>query len=174
MSILDSFDTDVNFWEHNPQLRYVENFSELHKGDKSRGKADSSQLMWAIALLMDKSKNNNFRNMPEEERRFQLAKYFLKDDKFSWENPKIRTLIDTYEKCIMTQPMRSIRNLEEKMKERDVLIQQTPYNMDTAEELDKMIIGTHKIIQLYKQMNDLLMLEEETKDNSKTKYTSEI
>ena len=152
MTILSNFDTNVNFWEMNPQMKYIENFSELYKGDKSKGKKDSSQLMWAIALLMDKSTSNNFRNIPEEERKFQLAKYFLQDDKFQWGNPKIVSLINTYENCILTQPMRSLRNLEAKMKERDELIQLTPYNMDTAEDLDKMIIGTHKIVQLYKQI----------------------
>lgn len=64
--ILDSFNTDADFYEVNPQL--------------FRFKPTPSEVMWAIALLeLPKSKYSNFR---PEDRRLLIASDFLKDPKF--------------------------------------------------------------------------------------------
>lgn len=174
MSILEKFDTDVNFWEVNPQLKLVDEFSELYKNDKSKNKVDSSRTMWAIALLLDKSKNNQFRNLPFEEAKDQLAKHFLKDETFEWGNPWVQRLMEQYEKLILTQAMRSLRNWESKMKERDDFINSISYDIEIAEKIDKMLTNYPKMFDTYKIISEALQLDEETDDKSKRKFTTEI
>lgn len=174
MTILEHFDLDVNFWEMHPQFRIMENFKDLYRNDKSRGKKDSSQLMWAIALLLDKSKNNAYRNLPDEEKREQLAKHFLKIEDFDWESSKMKNLIDTYKKFALSQAERTLIAWEEKMKERDIFIKNTPYNLDTAKTLDDIFKNTTNLMELYRKMVDIIEMDNEKEDKSNKKYTTEI
>lgn len=174
MTVLNKFDTDINFWNENPQMKSMVNFEELYTKDKSKNKVDSSQIMWAIALLLDKSKHNNYRNLPEEEKKEQLAKYFLKKPDFDWEDPQIRILTETYYKTCISQAERSLIEWENKLKERDEFIAACPYNADTFEMLDKMLANTFKMYQQYQSIKAQLQLEEDTDESSKTKYITEI
>ncbi len=174
MTVLDNFDTEVNFWEMHPQLRLIDDFKELYKNDKSRGKKDSSQLMWAIALLIDKSVNNAFRNLPEDEKKEQLATHFLKIENFDWNSDRVQKYIKTYKNMCLSQAERSLIAWEEKMKERDEYLKSTPYNLDNAKALDDMFKNTYTIMELYKKTVDLIDLEKEKENQSNKKFTTEI
>jgi hypothetical protein len=174
MNILNNFDTDVNFWEMNPQFKLYDTFKDYYKNDKSRSKNDSSQVMWAIALLLDKSKHNQFRNIPIDEKKEQLAKHFIKDNKFDWDNPKIYTLMEAYKKFALSQAMRSMANWELKMKERDEFIANTPFSIDTAKELDTMLANYPKLFQTYKIIAESLELENDDDDKSNRKFVTDI
>lgn len=173
-TIINNFNTEENFWQLYPDLLFIGEFKEYYKSDKSRGKKDSSSVMWAIAMLIDKSKNNRFRNLPEGEKKEQLSKHFLENESFDWDSPKNRILIETYEKMILSQAMRSLRNWESKMKERDEFIKNTPYNIDTFEGLDKMLSAYPKMFATYQQISSTLDLDEDVTNESKVKYIKEI
>ena len=64
---LKNFDLEVNFWKVNPQLKIPEVFSKLYRNDKSKGKHDSSQIMWAIALCYDPE--SKFSKQTEKDRK---------------------------------------------------------------------------------------------------------
>jgi hypothetical protein len=174
MTVLDKFDTDVNFWETNPQLKYIGVFEEFHNKDKSKGKKDSSQIMWAVALLLDKSKHNNFRNLPEDEKKEQLAKYFLKQPNFEWDEKEIKDLTDQYFKLCLSQAEKSLIEWERKLKERDEFIASCPYNAETYEMLDKLLSNTYKMYQMYQTVKSQLDLEQDTDETSKNRFTTEI
>lgn len=173
MSLLENFDITVNFWNLNPQMKYVGEFDKFYKKDRSKDKQNSSQIMWAIALYLDKSKANNFRNLPEEERKLQLTKYFLKDETFDWDNEIVKPLINTYHSMVLTQAERSLISWEKKLKERDEFIDKTTYDSTSYDMLDKMMSATYKMYQQYDAIRAQLELEQDTDDNKK-QYVTEI
>ena len=72
--ILNGFDTDVNFWKLNPQLKVPLAFADILKQDKSKNKSKSSQIMWAIALLVDP--DSKFSNISFQTRKDMISKRF--------------------------------------------------------------------------------------------------
>ena len=80
--ILEAFDTDVNFWQLHPQLKVPLPFASIYKEDKSKAKSKSSQIMWAIALLVDP--DSKFSNISFPTRKNMIAKDYLKDESFDW------------------------------------------------------------------------------------------
>jgi len=150
MSLLTNFDTNSNFWKVNPQLTIPKVLSDLHKGDKSKDKTVSSNIMWAICLFLDLSEDNKFRNFPEEDRKKLIIEDFLQDPKFKFDAYK--SIIDWYTEGMYTPAERGILNWRKKLEERDQFISETPYDLDNAEKMDKILAGTDK---LYSQLERL-------------------
>ena len=69
--ILEAFNTDVNFWKLHPQLKVPSPFAAIYKEDKSKAKGKSSQIMWAIALLVDP--DSKFSNISFPTRKNMIA-----------------------------------------------------------------------------------------------------
>ena len=63
MSLLTNFQLDANFWQTYPQMILPKAFNDLSKKDKSKGKEESSKIMWAVAMLIDNSETNKFKNL---------------------------------------------------------------------------------------------------------------
>jgi hypothetical protein len=63
---------------------------------------------------------------------------------------------------------------DKKMKERDDFIDKTPYDSSSFDMLDKMMGATFKMYQQYQTIKSQLDLEQDTDDNSKKKYITEI
>ena len=110
MSLLNSFDTDTNIWEVEPQLKIPKVFAEFYNSDKSKGKAHSSKIMWAIALLVDNSETNKFRNLRDSDRRVLIATDFLKDESFDYS--QYQEHIDLYTELNMSKLERELRQQE--------------------------------------------------------------
>lgn len=152
MSLLNSFDTDANIWEVEPQLKIPKVFAELYKNDKSKGKAHSSKIMWAIALLVDNSEANKFRNLPTDEKKLFLAEDYLGDVAFNWD--EYAHLIEEYEKFSLSNLERSLYTYELKLEERTNFIKNEQYTLETALALDKIITGTKPIFELISKLRD--------------------
>ena len=164
MSLLNSFDTDVNIWEVEPQLKIPKLFAELYNNDKSKGKAHSSKIMWAIALLVDGSESNKFRNYKEADRRYLIASDFLMDEFFDFES--IKELINLYAELNSSKLEKELRQQELKLEERAKFINDTPYNLDNGEKLDKFLINTGKLYEQIKSLKDQIRAE---RDGGNTK-----
>ncbi len=80
--ILEGFDIDKNFWKLHPQLQIPQEFASIYREDKSKTKSKSSQIMWAIALLVDP--DSKFANISFPTRKDIISKDFLKDVKFDF------------------------------------------------------------------------------------------
>lgn len=77
--MLNNFDPETNFWVHNPQLKVA--FKSIYQGDESKNKFESSNLMWAIALMWHP--DSKFRGVKEKERKKMVEDELLgiNDDK---------------------------------------------------------------------------------------------
>jgi len=164
MSLLNSFDTDTNIWEVEPQLKIPKVFAEFYNSDKSKGKAHSSKIMWAIALLVDNSDANKLRNFSFEDRKLLITEDFLKEPLFNWDDyEKIK---EAYEDFSMSKLEKSLLIYEHKLEERDMLVKTTKYTIENAADLDKIIKETKNIIELIIKLRDQVKQE---KDSGSTK-----
>jgi len=164
MSLLNSFDIDTNIWEVEPQLKIPKVFAELYNSDKSKGKAYSSKIMWAIALLIDNSEANKFRNYTFEEKKLLISENYLQDPLFDWD--KYEHIKNAFEEASTSKLEKSLLIYESKLEERDVLIKNTKYTLDNAADLDKIIKETKNIIELIIKLRDQVKQE---KDSGVTK-----
>ena len=178
-TIVRNFNTNDNFWETNPAFKTIKIFKLFHDDDKTKGKKRSSQIMWAIAFLLDPHQDNPWKNLSESDKKLLIIDDYLKLKSFDWDNYK--DLINEYYNRVLTLAEKDFYELMEKMHERKEFIKNTPYSLDTMEEidgrmrtvkgtsaqLDKMVVDTAKIyeqLELVKQK-----LEKEKNNDGETK-----
>ena len=121
------------FWEVNPEIKYIEPFDNLY--NKGKDKKNTSKIMWSIWLLCDLESPKS--RLRQDERREDIKKYFLKDDKFDFE--KYQDYIDAYPKVIMTKITRELKSWGDKIEERNQFLETQKYNAKSFEMLDKMM-----------------------------------
>lgn len=178
-SITRTFNTDENFWQTNPSFLSIKKFSHFHDLDTSKGKKKSSQIMWAIAFLLDPHQDNPWKNLNEHDKKLLIVEDYLQDKKFKWE--EYQDVVNEYYERVLTLAEKDFYELQEKMHERKEFIKNTAYSLDSIEEidgrmrtvkgtaaqLDKMVVDTAKLyeqLELVKQK-----LEKEAAQDGETK-----
>jgi len=154
-SPLHNFDIGSNYWKIDPQLKAVEPFASFYKNDKSKGKGNSSLIMWAISLFCD-PESRLFR-LTDKRKKEIIEKDYYKG-LINW--GKYEKHIEVYKSLYSTQANRSLVNWEEKLQERDAFLKELPYSMETGETLDKMLSNTSKLYDLYEKILERLKEEE--------------
>lgn len=137
MGFLSTYDTDVDFWEMFPQMAVIASFKELKEQE------NSSKIMWGIVFLCDPSDENMFRNIPREEKEKLIAKDFIEDESFKWE--QYDEQINMFTDMTMTQAERSLKTWNEIMSIRDYSLKE--FFKEALEE---------KEIKLIKELDTLL------------------
>ena len=160
MSVLNNFNFDVNFWDSNPQMRVPEIFSKFYKADKSKGKQDSSRIMWAIAMLVDTTEDNKFRNYNDEDREDLIKSDYLNDKQFDF--TAYKEIIDTYINLNMSKLEQELRMQELKLEERAKFINTTKYDLENGEKLDKFLLNTGKLYDQIKDLKDKIKSERDS------------
>lgn len=156
-SILENFDINKNFWSYNPQFKAIKQFKELYDKDKSEEKSYSSKVMWSIALLVHP--RSIFYNLDEDDKKELIYGDYIKDNRFTWK--KYENLITLFTELVLTRAKRSLSVWENKLRERDKLIEEEKYTIDNAEELDKILKNTYSLWSQYKQIQSDVMKEGE-------------
>lgn len=152
MKIPDFIKETDNFWELNPQYRYI--FSDFYEGDKSKDKSKSSKIMWAIYFKVHPK--SDYYRLPDKDD--IIKDKWLKQPKFKWESVENEQRI--FSDTILTQAERSLMAWDEMMKKRDEFIHSQEFTLDTydhrgktvkgtADQLDKMLGNTHKLYLEY-------------------------
>src|SRR6218665_3022189 len=170
-SISKNWNTDENYWILNPIMKTIKVFSDFYNNDKTKNKEKSSKLMWAVALLMDPNDTNPWRNLSEEEKKGLIAEDYIGSKTFNWEDPDIKSLMDTYENFCLTLAEKELYRYNQKITQRGDFIAKTTYTMDwfdedsgkvvkgTADQLDKMMLNTGKIFAEMEMIQDKLVKE---------------
>lgn len=175
MKIPDLFKGDENFWEMNPQYKYI--FSEFYENDKSKNKEKTSRIMWAIFFrLHPKSDFYNLSNRDE-----LIASKWLKDPKFKWSD--YQDQLNLFSETILTQAEKSLNAWNETMAKRDQFIYSQEFTLDhyavdskgnnilsktgklivekgNVEQLDRMLANTSKLYQEYAKIQAELQKDE--------------
>ena len=155
-------DTSLNFWEVHPSLKAAGPFKEIWKKDRTRGKDRSSKIAWCIALIWDRK--SDFYNLEIGGKYCKLklvfGDFFGDKNFYTKEKELVDDLRDFYIESTTTVAQRTLVGIEEKLKERDKFIRNTPYDMGeigdrgayvggTVDTLDKMMANTEKLYSLY-------------------------
>lgn len=179
-SISRLWNINENYWLLHPQMKTIKLFGQLHDNDKSKGKVESSKLMWGIALYCDPHDQNPWKNINYLDKQTLIATDYLKIPKFDWENENVVALLECYEKHCLTIAEKELIRLEEKLTQRGDFIKAAKYSLDeyedngegkvklkkgTATQLDKMMVDTTKI---YEQLDIIkTMMSKETSGANK-------
>ena len=159
MSLLTNFQLDANFWQTYPQMILPKAFNDLYKKDKSKGKEESSKIMWAVAMLVDTSEGNKFAHLSEDDRKELIKSDYLVNDKFSFDAYK--DVIDSYIHLHMSKLEAELRRQELKLEERAKFINETEYDLETGEKLDKFMLNTSKLYDQIDVLKDKIKLEKD-------------
>lgn len=159
--LVESFNTDKNFWTVNPQLEVI--FNKIYELDKDKSKELSSTQMWAIAFYTDTS--SKWKSLSDKFKRNEIKLDFLdkkivslqkkyKDIKSSeeiiiWTDDLIKETIDKYRNYDSSKTGKLLYEWEKKLEERGEFIASKEYSEDTYEMLDKMLAQTNKMWQEY-------------------------
>jgi hypothetical protein len=157
--ILNGFDTDVNFWKLNPQLKVPLEFADILKQDKSKNKSKSSQIMWAIALLVDP--DSKFSNISYYTRRDMISKDFLKNPDFDWDVYKDAVVF--YERSLITPAKRQLMVWNKKMDEKTLYLDTLTYE-DNADTIEGLLKTNVKLFEDYERL--LKLVDKETNEGS--------
>lgn len=170
-SISRHWNIDENYWQLHPVMKTIRVFKNLHDKDKSKGKAQSSKLMWAIALYVDPHEDNVWRNSEEDERKMLISSDYLDDKGFNWDHPEIQEMCDTYRYHCLSIAEKELIAYEQKLVERGKFIMQTPYTLDyfdevtgkpkkgTAGQLDTMLVNSGKLFDQLEEIKSKIAQE---------------
>jgi len=120
IKINKKFHPEQNFWELNPQLAYIEPFSELY--DTDEGGLESSNYMWAVFFMQDNDEEENLLyRYPTKERIKAIKKFF----------PDIDLTNELYRKALKAYPSKCLSSVQ-----RALLLEQKAIEKRT-QEIDK-------------------------------------
>lgn len=160
MSLLTNFELTANFWILNPMMRVPKVFAELYKKDKSKDHSNSSQIMWAIAMLVDSSEDNKFRHLNEEDKKSLIKTDYLNNELFDFDMYK--EIISEYTRLHMSKLEQELMKQESKLDERARFINDTSYDLETADKLDKLLLNTGKLYDQIKDLKDKIRVEKDS------------
>lgn len=153
-SIVNGFDNDKSFWKTNPQFRAFSPFKELYLNDTTKGKEESSNLMWGVAFFSDPE--SILKNLPLKFKLDRIKEEFGEVDLNSDENV---VYVEAFESLVLSEAERTLRAWEEKLRQRNQMLADTDYTEKNAGELDKILEKTPKLFielsrlkeQIYKE-----------------------
>lgn len=128
-----------DFFETFSDLKTLSVFKDLIK---RKGKTKASSIMWGLYLVYNP--NSNIWNMLMEDRKKEVLDNVIKDKSFTFESEE--ELINYYKETIITPIERSYNNLRKKLEERDAVLSELSYDINTYEDIDKMILNSDKLL----------------------------
>jgi hypothetical protein len=145
---------DYNFWEMYPELKNIEEFKFLQKEYKSK----SSDIMWFIVAVFDT--DSIFFQLDIDVKTELLSKDYLKDKTWYKLNiKKITNSIDKFIEVVDTAGSRHLRQWVETVNKRTKFLKETEYDLDNYDKLDRMAVGTAKIFDTFKTIQEQLSKE---------------
>lgn len=177
-NILESYSPGKNFWDENPQFSTINPFKQFNKSDKSRSKVESSNIMWAIALINHPKSDLYYVSSKEE----IVAKNMLsvKDADIDAFWNKHKELCDAFIDMSLTQAEKSLVSWEKRLKQRDAFLSEQVYTFgyvddngieykDNTKSFDDMQSKTAKFYEEYFKIKKELLEEVTSNKNKKEK-----
>lgn len=147
-----------NFWEVHPLKKTY--FNSIYSKDKSKGKQESSDLMWAMYLCYHWE--GEYVNLKDHQKIKTINSLFKTTSTDILE--KIQPHLEAFYDLEETPVRRTLREWNEKMLERAKFIKETPYSPDYEDEVELrngetktvLVKGTHKMLDDMLKANDKL------------------
>lgn len=156
MKVVEAWDINASFWDLNPQLKVPSVFNRLYVSDKSKGRAHSSKLMWAVAFFADF--DSKYRALSDNERKKLIAEDILRDPGFDW--TAVEEQIKAWD-MFKSVPMKQMSEWERLMNEKTEYMRTLKYNAETADEIEKRLLSNTKLYSEYEEIMARLVQEGE-------------
>lgn len=163
---------ETNFWATHPELKLADTLAEFHKKDTSKGKEESSKIMWAIQMC--EQPDSKFYNRPNKYE--EMSKTFLKTFKINWK--KLANVVDSYKDSALSDAERALTSWNETIKMRDhaikelyqELLQGGVAMLDTKalRDVDAMLAATPKMFDDYNKIKATFEEEKTQKKGGRT------
>lgn len=143
-----------SFWDDYPELKIPKEFNKLYSEDKSKNKANSSRIMWAIHL--HSHPESKLYNLPNKEE--VIARDFINQKDFKWET--YIDLLELYKNVVLSPAERALQNWDEIMTLRDKGVKEfyidalEAKDADIIVKLDKVLSATPKMFDDYKRIKE--------------------
>lgn len=98
---------ELPFFDQNPQLKYISVFDQILRQFPD----DYDKVLWAIYLTEDPS--SKFYNMPRDQRRTEVAKNYLENERFNWH--ALEEVIVDYVRVTMSKEKLMYKMIVDKM-----------------------------------------------------------
>ena len=155
------------YWLINPEYLILPSFKKLYDKDKSKGKEESSKILWAIYYAYHpESKFFHYPNKQET-----IEKSFIKDPKFKWS--LYSDVVEDFKNLVLTDAERALLSWNEIMIMRDNSIKDLYKRalelaeVDELVKIDKMLANTPKMFEDYKKIKKDYEEERTTKKGKK-------
>jgi tRNA splicing endonuclease len=150
--MINTFDTDKNFWIEHPDMKVISPFKQIFEDDKSKKKEDSSKMMWFIVLCYDRD-SKLFKQSISEKHRI-IGEDFMGDAKY-YQKWKIvlDAAIQVYTDLQYTPMQKLMASWDKKLHERAKWLDGLSFE-DDDERVDKAMERTKKVYDGYKQIMD--------------------
>lgn len=148
-NLLNSFDPSLDFWFENPQLKIL--FSKENKDNVP------SHIMWALFLYCHP--DSKFIDEDEKNRSKLIREDYLQDPTFNFKDYS-----STINKILDSLPSKAARMLvswKKKLEEREDLISNIEYTLDTFEMVDKLLANSSKLWDQYEAVEKKYLSEKE-------------
>ncbi len=155
MTVIESWNTDGNFWDLNSQIKIPKVYNKLYTEDKSKNKSHSSQLMWALAFLCDF--DSKYRQLPFDARKDLIAKDILKSPKFKWDT--LKDQINGWD-IFKSSAQRQMMEWERLINEKSIFMTTLKYNnIDTGKDIEKLLLSNDALYTSYEKIKAKLAQE---------------
>lgn len=157
-SVLSNYNIEKpkNFWKIYPTFRTPKIFKDFYTKDKSKEKISSSNTMWAMAHMFDKSECNPYRTMDSEERLDVINDDILNNSSYNWKEKK--DLISAMSRTMLTEEERTLHAFELYMEKRRGFIetQQDSITFENIKDLDDAIKRNEFNMKELKRLRDFV------------------
>lgn len=148
---------DELFWKDYLWMSKLHPFNLLYGRDKGKGKKESSDIMWGIALLCDY--DSPYKHLEWGERVKIVSEIY----KVDIEDELIKECIDKYYFLQRDSVRRYLEEFDRKLDDRRNYMNGMGYSKENWEELDKMLISTDKIMLQRDKIIQMINKESVTK-----------
>lgn len=156
-NITKEFHPTQNFWELNPQLIYLQPFSDLYNADTSKDHLDSSKDMWCVLWMVDPDEDvNKFYRVPYNDRVQVCIEY---NSKFDINHPRIVECMRGYNEYCLSADEKAYKMQKDQLIQITEFLNTIPIDLDNIgkvidlkAKLPKIYSDFEKVDKLFKKI----------------------
>jgi hypothetical protein len=156
MKVIDSWETNDNFWVSNVQFKVAQPFKSLYDSDKSKNKEASSKIMWGLAFMCDFG--SKYRQLSVNERKELIARDIFKNPNFNWDDYK--DYIRGWE-IFKTSAERQMMQWERFINEKTEFLETLKYDKENSGLIEKLLLSNSDLYEEYEDIMARLSQEED-------------
>lgn len=158
---LEHFDPSANFWKVNPSFTGV--WPELYRNDRSRGKQNSSKLIWGVIMLHVPDERNQYYEMPWTDRLHEVIHHYWDEDYYKKHEEQVEELGRDLQNLLLTDNRKLYNTIRHKMDELSEFLKEQRFTMDNAESLTKIMKEQHNVFKMLDNIKKIVDAEEAEK-----------